>query len=80
MCPGISPVLIEPRRFQILLFYRAFPGKTGVRFCEKALWRRSKGEAVAGDGIKSNETLVEAGLADLSRENTPGLLPLLSHS
>jgi hypothetical protein len=48
-----------------------FPGQN-----RRPLFRKSALAAFQGRGrperrIKSNETLVEAGLADLSRENTP---------
>ena len=53
--PRISSVLTEPERFQIRLFYRAFPGKIGIRFCEKALWRRSKARpSRATDQVERN--------------------------
>jgi hypothetical protein len=50
MCPRMPPVLIEPERFQIPLFITLSQAKPASAFAKKALWRRSKGEAVASDG------------------------------
>jgi hypothetical protein len=71
MCPRISPVLIEPESFPDSFILPRFPRQN-----RRPLLRNSALAAFQGRGrrerrIKSNETLVEAGLADLSRENTP---------